>query len=210
MQWPAAQLMYFPVHTIPSNTRRLHHHFSDEAADSDEDFHPMELRRSLMTLRRCDKIKVIEFTDPDQLTACRLSQLTDRHLRMMCFLMSPTLCVKTASELGVTTMAGFKRMMSAHAIDNSLMSRLVKQDLSNLAELAHEAGWTETFGVPDFNCEISRVPRGKKRRYVKAVPAQSQQSTSGSQVVPVQRDDSGGSVRRRLRSKSAPPAWTTS
>ena len=151
MQWPPAQMMYFPVHAVPSSIRRSHQHFSDDAADSDDDFHPMELRRSLMTLRRCDKIKVIEFTDPDQLTACRLSQLTDVDLRMLCFLISPTLCVKTVSELGVGTMAAFKRVMSAHAIDNSLMSRLVKQDLSNLAELAVEAGWTTTFGVPDFN-----------------------------------------------------------
>ena len=205
INWPHAQLMYVPMQQMPPTIGR-YRFFSDEA-DSDADFDTMEERRSLMTLRRRDKIKVIEFIDPLNLTACRLSQLADEKLRMMCFLISPTLCIKMVSELNVSTMAGFKRMMSAAAIDHGLMSRLVKSDLSNLFELASESGWTPSFGVPDFNCEVDRVPRGRKRRVLRNVTsADSALPTRDHQAVHVPPVNDLRAVRRRLRSKSAPPA----
>ena len=111
--------------------------------DSDADFEQMDVRLSLMTLLRADKIKVIEFTDPEELSCCRLAQLSDMQLHMLCFIVSPALCTKDAKSLGVHTMAGFKRMMKASSVDNGIMRHLDKTKFGNLRELALASGWTQ-------------------------------------------------------------------
>ena len=130
--------------------------------DSDGDFDRVDERRTFLTMTRADQIKVIEFVDPNALTCGRLAQLTDTKLKQLCYLISPRLCRKTMEEMGVATMAGFKRTMKASSIDNGLMEHLVVDDLRNLEELAISVGWTDEVGQATFNPAVKRVPRNRR------------------------------------------------
>ena len=133
-------------------------------ADSDCDFEPMEGGRSLLTLTRADKIKVLEFIDPTNFSCCRLSQLSDATVMMLAYIVSPTMSMKTVASLGLSTMAGFKRAMRASSVDNGILEHLVKSDLQNLPELAASVGWVPSMAETPFHPEVKRVPRKPRPR----------------------------------------------
>eukprot|EP00959_Pyramimonas_sp_CCMP1952_P461329 9481394-Pyramimonas_sp.AAC.1 len=147
------------------------------AEDSDSDYDAMDPQRTLLTLSRRDKIKVIEFSDPNVLTRARLSQLTDKQLAMMCFILTPDLCAITVQALGVGTMAGFKRMIWASSTDNGIMEHLMKDDaldFGNLEALATSNGWLDHMANPTVNCELRMLPRPRPSRWRNLRPASSE------------------------------------
>eukprot|EP00959_Pyramimonas_sp_CCMP1952_P203238 4250105-Pyramimonas_sp.AAC.1 len=79
--WPFAMVHIAPLCSF-SGQAMVCPPMASAAEDSDGEFDAMEPKRTLLTLSRRDKIKVIEFTDPNLLTCCRLSQLTDKQLSM--------------------------------------------------------------------------------------------------------------------------------
>ena len=145
-------LCYWP----PPQSQR-HSLMSDEDESqpgSEADFDAMDERRSLIKLKRSDMIKVLEYVDPHVFYCVRLAQHSDMELKKLCYLVSPNLCTRTVRELGLTTMAGFKRMMKAASVDNGKLEKLVSDGFTNLDELAREEGWEDAFGESSCNLEV--------------------------------------------------------
>eukprot|EP00959_Pyramimonas_sp_CCMP1952_P146675 3070145-Pyramimonas_sp.AAC.1 len=80
--WPFAMVQITPLRSFSGQAMACPPMAPAAAEDSDGEFDAMEPERTLLTLSRRDKIKVIEFADPNLPTRCRLSQLTDKQLSM--------------------------------------------------------------------------------------------------------------------------------
>ena len=160
---PMMMVMTTPHREVDSSDT-LDNRLEQSPTDSDCDFEPMDGGRSLLTLTRAGKIKVLEFIDPTSFSCCRLSQLSDATVMMLAYIVSPTLFTKTIASLGVSTMSGFKRAMRVSSNDNGILENLVKSDLQNLAELAASVGWSPSMAETPFHPEVKRVPRKPRPR----------------------------------------------